>query len=561
MISWIQRYFQHHFKTIFSVLLAVTIISFIFTIGAAPGIGRGDRRVAEQHYFGYNLSLPEDQARLLGEARLSAELQGAYGIDEEQLKQYAFQRGASLYLADQWHIPAATPADIEVAIKKLRMFAGPNGEFDAKQYNDFRKSLQGNGASREGDIARVIGNDVRVQKVNKLLAGPGYVQPYEVKRMVEQMDTTWTLAQATIDFTSYNPEIKPTDAELTKFFADHGFNYQIPPKVVASYIDFPTTAYLSQVNVTEAEVRAFYDANPARFPKPPEVKPADAKPATPPPAPNPAADYAAVRTQVEATLKLERAQKLAVKAASDLAVKIYESKITNGADLDGYFTSQKLQAKPLAPFTKEQGPAELGNSQAVADAAFQLNREHFTSDAISVPTGAVVVLWKDIQPARTPLFTEVKPKVLADYIQNEKQTRFIEVGKAIKTQIAARLKAGDTFEKAVTSAASTSGLKIEAKTLAPFTLRNRPQDVDYSIMSDLNRLNKGDVSDLITPPGGDKRYIVFAQDKKLPDLNDSNPKYTEARTQLANYSAAFTGQAFATELMTREIKRNEPKPE
>ena len=39
MISWIQRYFQHHFRTIFTVLLGVTIISFIFTIGAAPGLG------------------------------------------------------------------------------------------------------------------------------------------------------------------------------------------------------------------------------------------------------------------------------------------------------------------------------------------------------------------------------------------------------------------------------------------------------------------------------------------------------------------------------------------
>ena len=40
MISWIQRSFQQHFRIIFGILLAVTIISFIFTIGASPGIGR-----------------------------------------------------------------------------------------------------------------------------------------------------------------------------------------------------------------------------------------------------------------------------------------------------------------------------------------------------------------------------------------------------------------------------------------------------------------------------------------------------------------------------------------
>jgi peptidyl-prolyl cis-trans isomerase D len=563
MISWIQRYFQHHFKTIFAVLLAVVIISFIFTIGASPGIGRGDRRVIERQYFGYNLSLPEDQQRLLGEARLSAELQGAFGIDEEQIKQYAFQRGASLYLADQWHIPAATPTEIKDAITKLRMFAGQNGEFDPKEYDTFRKNLQVNSrGARESDIARVIGDDVRVQKVNKLLAGPGYVQPYEIKKMLEQMDTTWTVATATVDYTAYNPDIKPSDADLNKYFADNAFRYNIPPRVVASYVEFPTTAFLPQVNVTEAEVRAFYDANPARFPKPPEVKPADAKPATPPTPPNPAADFAAVRPQVEATLKLERAQHIAVKAASDLAVNIFEKKVGNGADLDGLLSLQKLQAKPLAPFTKEQGPAELGNSQAVAEAAFALNKDHFVSDALSTPTAAVVLFWKDIQPARTPLFTEVKAKVLADYIQNEKEKRFIDLGKGIKAQIAARLKAGDTFEKAAASAASSSGLKIETKTAAPFTLRNRPQDIDYSVLSNLEVLNKGDISNVITPQGGgDKRYIVYAQDKKLPELNDSNPRYTETRTQLANYVSTFTGRSYVGELMDREMKRTEPKPE
>src|SRR5512142_1637471 len=109
MISWIQKYFQHHFRAIFAILLAITIVSFIFTIGASPGIGRGDRRFVERHFFGYNLALAEDQQRLMGDAMLSANLQmGAMGgFDNEQVQQYAFQRAATLSLADKWHIPAA----------------------------------------------------------------------------------------------------------------------------------------------------------------------------------------------------------------------------------------------------------------------------------------------------------------------------------------------------------------------------------------------------------------------------------------------------------------------
>src|SRR4051794_20127373 len=118
MISWIQRYFQHHFRTIFALLLAVVIISFIFTIGAAPGIGRAERRRIERHFFDYNLSLQSDQQRLMGDASLSANLRvGAFGnLDNEQIQNYAFQRAATLHLADEWHIPPATPAEVEAQV-------------------------------------------------------------------------------------------------------------------------------------------------------------------------------------------------------------------------------------------------------------------------------------------------------------------------------------------------------------------------------------------------------------------------------------------------------------
>jgi len=48
MISWIQKYFQHHFRVIFAVLLGVVIIAFVFTIGAAPGIGGAERAMVDR---------------------------------------------------------------------------------------------------------------------------------------------------------------------------------------------------------------------------------------------------------------------------------------------------------------------------------------------------------------------------------------------------------------------------------------------------------------------------------------------------------------------------------
>jgi peptidyl-prolyl cis-trans isomerase D len=558
MISWIQRYFQHHFRTIFAVLLALTIISFVFTIGAAPGIGRADRQVVDRQFFGYNLSLQSDQQRLMGDAGLSANLRvGAFGnLDNEQIQNYAFQRAATLHLADDWHIPPATPSGMEAQIKTLRMFAGPDGQFDPKAYQTFRDNIKANSRGlTEGDIVRVIGDDVRAEKVQTLLAGPGYVLPAEIKNQLVRADTTWTLATASADYTAFKPEIKPTDAELTQFFEQSGGRYDIPPRVVVSYLEFPAANFIADVKVTDEEVRAFYDANPSRFPKPADP----AKPASPTPnltAPtDAAADFAAVRAQVETALKTDRAQRLAAKAASDLSVALFEAKARTAAEVDSFLAARKLTPKPLPPFTREAAPLELSGSPEVAAEAFRLNKDRIASDALPTPNGSVILFWKETQPSRKPAFTEVRDKVAADYVENERRKRFVELGKTIKSELETRLKAGDTFEKAAAAAASKSNLKLDAKTLPAFTLRSRPQDVDYSVLGTLERLDKGQVSDMVI--SADKGLFVYAADKKAPDVSEANPQFTETRKQIASYNGRFGASAYISELVDKELKKSE----
>ncbi len=558
MISWIQKYFQHHFKVIFAVLLGVIIISFVFTIGAAPGIGQADRQMVDRHFFGYNLSLQADQSRLMGDAGLSASLRvGMFAqLDNEQIQNYAFQRAATLHLADQWHIPAATPAEITEQIKTLRMFAGPDGQFDAKSYQTFRDNLKTNPrGTTEADIVRIVGDDVRAEKVQNLLAGPGYVLPADVQSQLVRTDTEWTLATASADYAAFKPEIKPTDAELTQFFEQSGGRYDIAPRVSVSYIDFSIVSYLANVTTTDAEVRAFYDSNPSRFPKPVDpAKPAPATPSVTPPA-DPAADFAAVRPQVESAVKLEHARKLAAKAASDVSLALYESKAKTYEAVEAFVAARKLTLKNVAPFSRESPAMEFGGSPEVTNEAFRLGKDRIMSDALTTPSGAVILVWKETQPTRKPLFTEVREKVSSDYIENERRKRFVDLGKTVKAQLEARLKAGDTFEQAATAAGS--GLKLETKAVPAFTPRNRPQDLDYAIVGTLERLEKGQVSDMVI--NADKGLFVYAIEKKAPVASDTNPRFAETRTQLASFTSRMGASAFISELVEKELDKSKPK--
>ena len=84
---------------------------------------------------------------------------------------------------------------------------------------------------------------------------------------------------------------------------------------------------------------------------------------------------------------------------------------------------------------------------------------------------------------------------------------------------------------------TATGLKLESKAIPAFTLRNRPQDLDFSVLGALERLEKGGLSDMVVT--GDKGIFVLAVDKQAPDLTDKNPRFNESRDQIASFAKLY----------------------
>jgi len=545
MISWIQKYFQQHFRSVFAVLLVLTIISFVFTIGAAPGIGHGERRAIEKPFFGLNLASNEDQQRLMGDAGLSAYLMtGGQGIDNEQLQQYALHRYATLHLANELRIPQPTPAELTEYLKGLRIFAGQNGEFDPAAYTRFRDNLKTNTRITEATVTRVLGDEWRSERIQKLFSGPGYITEADIRKQLNRADTVWTIATATLSYDSYKPSITPSEEELAKFFADNAFRYEIQPRFSGSYIAFPASTYLSKVSVTEDEVRSYYTANKERF------RPAGAKDDKK----DESLAFAEVRSQVEAALRVDRARKLALKTAADLTVALFE-KQAKATDLPGVVKDAGLTLEPLTPFARDEGSPELGNSPEIISEAFKLDADRFFSDAVSTPTGAAILVFKETIPSRQPALAEVRAKVVVDFLQSERRKRFTDLGRSLKTSVEARVKAGESFTAVIESACAASGVAVEAKAVSPFSLRQMPRDFNYSLIGALETLEKNQLSDMSFAEN--KGTFIYVSDKKLPAVSESNPLYTQARTQLAQASGGTTGSAILRELIEQEMKKGD----
>ncbi len=547
MISWIQNTFQHHFKIVFAILLALVIVAFVFTIGAAPGIGNAEQNRISRQFFDLNLSTSEGQQRLVGDANLSAYLTLGYGgIDGEQLQMYALQRYAALSMANELRIPAPTSAELTTYLKGLRAFASEKGEFDPVAYERFKGSLKTNPRLRETDVARIMNADFRVNRVQSLLSGPGYVQPADIRQQIARADTIWTLAVASISYESFAPAIAPSDADLNKYFEDNIFRYEIQPRFSGQYLEFSMAGYLGQVQVTDAEVKAFYDSNPARFPA--VVKEGAPKLEG-------AAAFAAVKSQVETSLKIERARRMAQKIASDVTVALFEKQATP-ATITALLAERGLVAKNITPFSRDEPPAEFGGQPEIAAEAFKMGKDRIFSDALATPNGAIVLIWNETIPARKPILAEVKNKVVADYTEIERRKRFVELGKSLKATIANRVQSGESITAAAEAATAGTNVNAEIKTLSPFPLTTPPQDPDYAILAAVENLNKGDLSDMSI--SGPKGVLVYAADKKLPEIAENNERFLMIRAQMARMSGSTAGSSMLNEIVQAELKKSAP---
>lgn len=550
MFTWIQKYFQRHFGIICVLILLAMGVPLIVIFAPSSGIGQGDQKAHKREVFGYNLGSEQDQARLFGDANLSATLQLGYaGISGEQLQQYALQRAAALHLADEKNIPASTAEEITEAIKGLRIFATESGTFDAQRYASFRETLKSGARITEADVSRVIADDVRAEKLRTILAGPGYVLDADVSAQLARSETTWTLSIAEADYSQYAPSIDSNTEALAKFFADNSFRYEIGPQVSLRYIDFPAAKYIGQLANSEDELKSFFEANPARFEKPAE---GDA-----PAAPAGSEDFELVRAQVDAELKLAKARDLATREASALTLAFYESKLSNNeTTIDSFLAAHHVSTKPLQPFSSTEGPRELGHSADVTSAAFKLNDQRFYSDAIPVQNGAVILLWKETLPARMPLMSEVLDKVTADYLEAEKRKRFVAAGKTLQSNITTQLAAGKDFAAAAQQAAQTAGLTLQVKSLSPFTPSNPPEASEFSTYGPLETLKKGEVSAMIIK--GQKGVLVYAADKQLPDLTSANPLFEQTRKQIAAMTSRLGVSKYLDQVVREELAKSEP---
>ncbi|HCJ12215.1 MAG: hypothetical protein A2Y14_02230 [Verrucomicrobia bacterium GWF2_51_19] len=537
MISFIQNLLGKHHKWLFSILLVIIVISFVFTIGNTPGIGTSKRFKAGSTYFGYNLNDEKDMNRLLQQAYISFVLKtGTPPFHPMIVQQEALMRPALLSLANQLKVPTANEEQVIDYIKSCKMFQNKDGFFDQASYDKFVEDLDANKLMDKATVRTIIEENIRIRIVEKSLEMPAYTLPTEAIDFLKKLKTQWDFVQAEVKLSAFNPQITIAEDVLQKFYDDNQALYQVPERVKAKYIEFVNDAFIAKIaHPSEQELKAFYEANKKLFL--PEAEDNKTLPA-----------FEAIKDDVySAYMKLLSSQ-MAEKAASELSYKLYEGKINLNSDaFNKLLADNQVAMKDLKPYSMKNIPKKSDIPQPLLQQALGLDSEHYYSDVASSDKATYILFFEAKLPEQILPFAKVRSRVLERCEKDKKQELFHQKGIELVQALQKEVDGGQSFIEA----AKKAGLElVEFK---QYTVESKDKKVPFPVLNALSQLEKGKISAMLDVPQGG--LIVYLVQKEVPAIDAKHPEVKQAQERIGNYTSRAVTQGMISEIIQKALEK------
>lgn len=541
MITWLQTRFQRGYKVLFLVLLVVVIIAFVFTIGAAPGMGSATA-TERQDFYGYNLNNPREVERLVQNTQISHLLSFGRTIDDSnRLESYALERLAYVGLAGELKLPEPSPEKFRDFMMTREAFMNPvTGQYDREEHAAFIDQIQANPLISEDDVARILYEDFLVQQVRSFAEGPGYVHPSEVKAQLSRQRRTWSIEVASLPLDRITVEEEPSEEALRAFYEENHLRYELPVQLDISYVVFEIEAFLAEVDPpSEAVLSETFERERARFTPPHDHTEEDHE--------HVEIELDDVRDEVEAFVMERQARRRATEVASDFTYTLFEQGISsNSEELHTLIESMGLERVNVEPFPQGGAPDEHQWPDRVLTQIPRLSPNRYFSDPVLANGHYVVLLLDDTIPETVPPFEEVRDTVAADFLQEERRRLIAEAGAEMHGNFVARMEAEESFEEIATDK------ELEVETFESFTMREAPPTLSPAVLNQLDRLQEGDVSEMIS--SNNHGMFVHVLSRQSPEIDVADEQFVETADQLRRFSASITAHSAIQEVIDRELQ-------
>jgi peptidyl-prolyl cis-trans isomerase D len=363
-------------------------------------------------------------------------------------------------------------AELQQSIRGVQAFQD-NGSFNKGLY---LRVLRANNFT-PGDFEDAQRDELLARKLQDLVASGVHVSEAEAKDRYRFDNEKVNLSFVKLDAANFIADVQLTDADVQAFYDAHPDQFREPDRVRIEYLQYDPEHYVDKVEVTDEMVQQYYEDHKSAYLKPEQVHArhilfkvsADAS----------AEQKEAVRKKAEEVLQK-------VKAGGDFAAlaKQYseDSSAAEGGDL-GTFPRGKM----VPPFE---------------NAAFAL-APGTTSEIVESPFGFHIIKVEAKEEAGTQSLDEVRPAV-------------VEAVKREKARDMARDRANDAHAKAdggatLTDIAQTDGLTVAAP--PPFAQTETVPAGGKPLATAAFAVEAGAVGAVVDTPQG---FFVFRVAEKIP---------------------------------------------
>ncbi len=539
MITWLQNVTQKHNKILFSVLLVVIIVAFVFTIGNFSGGSRGGggAPVEARLFYGFDMNNMRQQQAIEQQTRLSLLLynnRNAYNTNA--VEQASFERMVLTHLANQLQIPEPSEDQLIDFVRTLPAFINPQtGKFDPAQFQRQKDQYAAANVSMDF-VDSVILQDYRLRKVRELLSGPGYVLPYEGRLELERRNTKWDYFVAELKRADVDLTVDLADEKLADYYERNQFRYEIAPFVEFDAVNFVAENYVSDVEDTpsESDLQQVYNQNLSDWPKGEDD------------ATKPLAD---IREQVVEVWKLEQAKALAMQAATELSGELveaaYREQISHGSDsLNAFLAERGLTREPVAKISRTKPEAVGDYTQAVVSQVAALTANRFFTAGTETDDGAVIFLFREEIPARVPPLADVRTQVEKDFTEEEKDRLFAEAYAEMGEKLKAAVADGEDFKEV----AEASNLTVIFK--EDYNLNSPPimgTGLNPFLKDAMSTMEAGEVSHMI--PYQESASAIYVVDKTLTEAEAGSEQLDNVMRSIEPRFSKYTYYGIITSMI------------
>ncbi|MBA3543480.1 MAG: peptidylprolyl isomerase [Chthoniobacterales bacterium] len=450
---------RKHHKVLMIIITVLVCISFSWYWNKTDFAQMGDATVGKLYDRDVSQVEYQRNARLL---RLASQLGmrdmvqdltlGAQN-ENEAFERFSWNLMVMRHEADQLGIKPTT-AEIAATVKSLPAFKGEKG-FDLTAYTQFADHVLGSLGFSEAQIEELAGDQIRLDRVKKLLSAGVAIPEAEMRKGYEEAYAKMDVSVVRFRFDDFTKDVQPSDDEIAKYFEAQKDQLKTDEKRKVKVVEF---------NLTE------------------EQKKLTGKP------------------------RIDVLQKLA-----DQANDFTDALQAAGGDFDKASAKFNLKPKETGDFTQAAPDPLLAGTPTLVQAAFSLMKEAPNSEAVQTTDGFMVEHLVNIEPARPLTPEEARPKIVESL--KKQGVRTMVAAKA--TEAAQKMRDAIQSGKTAEAAAAEAGLKAEK--LPAFALVDTPPgetpapkpdakaeapDIPY-IKQAASKLEPKSVSDYVgTPQGG-----------------------------------------------------------